>query len=250
VRDVTERKQVEEALQASEAALRRRNGQVRALAGKLIKAQEEERRSIARELHDGTAQQLFALTVNLARLAQTLPELDEKARSHLDECHALAEQSLHEVRTLSYVLRPPQLDRAGLLPALGWYVAGFVERSGIDVELAGPPDLGRLPAEVETTLFRIVQEGLTNIHRHSGSTCARITLTADLDSIVLVIEDRGHGLPPAATAAANGDPHLPGMGIISMRERLRPLGGQLTIQSSARGTIVSTTVPLSSGDGR
>jgi PAS domain S-box-containing protein len=229
----------------SEAALRRSRDEVRRLAGQLIAAEEAERRRIGADLHDGPAQGLFALTLTLARLEQAAPELDASGRALLGEAGALAEQALREVRTLTHLLRPPLLDGAGLPAALRAYAAGFAERSGVAVEVAGPAALGGLPPEAEAALFRVAQEALTNVQRHSGSACARIALTAGAGRVVLRVEDRGRGLP----AAAPGGGAPTGVGIASMRERLRRLGGRLTVRSGARGTTVTAHVPVAAADG-
>jgi PAS domain S-box-containing protein len=212
---------------------------LRELSGRLLQLQDEERRRIARELHDVTAQNLSAVTLNLARLEKMIPETDEKIRKVLTESLALGEESLREIRTLSYLLHPPMLDESGLAVALEWYLDGFSKRSGLRVNLAAPPDLGRLPAEVETALFRVVQESLTNIHRHSGSKVAAVQFTRDADSVTLAVKDEGRGMPrPGPDGSAMG------VGIRGMRERLHQLGGRLEINSSQRGTTVRAVLPL------
>ncbi len=172
VEDVTDRKMAEQELDVSVS-------QLRALAGRLMHAQDDERRRIARMLHETTAQDLAALKMHLARLNRTASHLSEPDRSALTDSISLAEQSITEIRTLSYLLHPPFLDEMGLLSALRWYAAGFAERSGITVDLELPESFDRLPLDTETALFRIVQESLINIHRHAGSETARIRLRRD-----------------------------------------------------------------------
>lgn len=164
------------------------------------------------------------------------------------ECQSLAEQSLQEMRTFSYLLHPPILDQAGLALALQWYVEGFTKRSGIYVDLIVIEDIGRLPLEVETALFRIVQESLTNIRRHSGSETASIRLEKKPGEVLLKIADHGSGMP------TNGSPDSIesiadlGVGIPGMRQRLRQLGGRLQIESTDEGTTVIAVVLASEGN--
>jgi signal transduction histidine kinase len=148
-----------------------------------------------------------------------------------------------EVRTISHLLHPPLLDEAGLCSALRWYVDGFSQRSGIKVELNMPDDFGRLPAEMETAIFRVVQESLTNIHRHSGSPVAKIQLCEPGEHVVVEIADRGKGIPPdkLEEMASTG---TPGVGIRGMRERLRQLGGAVDIESGKSGTVVVVKLPV------
>ena len=228
--DITERKRAEEDLHQ--------------LSARLIQLQDEERRRIARDLHDMTAQELFALTLNLARLQQLIPDPDRAIQSLLMDSRAIGDQSLQDLRTLSYLLHPPLLDQVGLASALEWYVDGFRQRSGIDVALAISGDAGRLPPDVETALFRIVQEGLTNIHRHSGSETASIALARECDTIRLLVEDRGRGIATDRTPESSDELPALGIGIPGMRERVRQLGGRLEVVSTAQGTSVSAIVPL------
>ena len=179
--DITERKQAEEEL--------------RRLSGKLLRLQDEERRKIGGDLHDSTGQDLVALATMLGQLKDSIPSVERKSRRLFSDCKALAERSIREVRTLSYLLHPPVLDRAGLEDAIRDYVKGFSDRSGIQVELELSPRLGRMPRDVEVTLFRVVQESLTNTQRHSGSQRARIRIHRSLD-FSLEISDFGPGAPP------------------------------------------------------
>src|SRR5262249_37576840 len=165
------------------------------LIERLMRAQDDERRRIARMLHETTAQDLAALKMHLARLARTGVGLSDADRSALKESIDLAERSMTGIGTLSYLLYPPFLDEAGLLSALRWYVSGFAERSGIKVDLGLPSTLERLPQEVETTLFRVVQEALINIHHHAESPTAVIRLRVDGHRLTLEVEDRGRGMP-------------------------------------------------------
>ena len=236
VEDISERKAAEHKLEASLDALR-------TLTGRLMRAQDEERRRIAQMLHETTAQNLVGLKMQLARLDRTGTKLSKGDRAALAEAVALVDQSMTEVRTLSYLLHPPFLDETGLLSALRWYAAGFANRSGVKVELDLPPAFERLPQEVETTLFRIVQEALINIHRHAGSEIAYVRLARDAGGLVLEIEDRGRGLAEGLAEQLTNGHGIVGVGIAGIRQRLQQLGGALTIESTGRGTTVRASVP-------
>ena len=217
--------------------LRRSFDQLRALSGRLLRLEDEERRRLARELHDTTAQWLAALSMNLSVLSESAGLLNPRARAAMAESTALADQCLREVRTVSYLLHPHELDELGLESALSRYIDGFIRRSGIQVEVEVPSDLGRVPHAVETAVFRIVQECLTNVHRHSGSSTGRVRLTRFSSSLVLEVLDAGHGF---------GADTVPGVGIAGMRERVQQLHGRLEIASHSSGTTVKATIPVSS----
>jgi signal transduction histidine kinase len=227
-----------------ESTLRRQRNELRALANRLMHAQDDERRRIAQMLHETTAQDLAALKMHLARLNRRASHLSDTDRAALRESIGLAEQSMTEIRTVSYLLHPPFLDEAGLLSALRWYASGFAERSGIEVDLDLPESFERLPRDTETALFRIVQESLTNIHRHAGSETARIRLTRDADTLVLEIEDRGQGIPEVALERVMSGGGAAGVGIAGMSERIKQLDGRLEITSSDHGTTVRARLPL------
>jgi PAS domain S-box-containing protein len=224
--------------------IRLAESKLHALAGRLMRAQDDERRRIAQMLHETTAQDLAALKMHLARLHRTATHLNEPDRAALAESISLAEQSITEIRTLSYLLHPPFLDETGLLSALRWYAAGFAERSGINVDLELPESFERLPLDTETALFRIVQESLINIHRHAGSESARIRLRRAAETLVLEIEDRGHGIPTASLKQIMRGRGAVGVGIAGMGERIEQLGGRLEITSSHQGTTVRAGLPL------
>lgn len=230
VREITDRKRAEEATQR--------------LSRRLLQLQDEERRRMARELHDSTAQQLAALEMQLSMLDEHARELNDAARAALRESHQLAESATREVRTLSYLLHPPLLDEVGLASALDWYADGFAKRSRIETKLDLPQDLGRLPRDIELTVFRIVQEALANVHRHSGCSNARIELSQVAGQVLLQVSDDGRGFDPE-TVRRNGG--AVGVGITGMRERVRQLGGQLEITSSAGGTTVRVSIPVTEG---
>ena len=232
VADITARKQAEEKLNAS-------LGLSRALAARLLRVQDEERRRIARQLHETTAQDLAALKMNLAALERQGSLSGAQDRALLEESAALATRAMEHIRVLSYLLHPPLLDEAGLDSALRWYVQGFAERSGIDVRLAIPEDFGRLPQDIEMTLFRSVQESLINIHRHAKSPTAEIRLQRASGAVVLEVQDWGRGMP-----SVGGGRSAQGVGIAGMRERVQQLGGELRIDSGPAGTTVRAELPL------
>jgi signal transduction histidine kinase len=230
-RDITPRKEAEKSLYQ--------------LSGRLLRLQDEERRRMARELHDTTGQTLAALSVNLSLVSSGLAStnLDEKTRRALSEAVALVDQCSREIRTLSYLLHPPLLDELGLAATLHWYTDGFSRRSGIQVNLELPADFKRMPHEVEMTLFRIVQESLANIHRHSGSPTARIRAAVDSGEVTLEVTDNGRGMNSGSLGGSGGISSL-GVGIAGMRERVRQLGGRLEIQSNRNGTTVRVALPI------
>ena len=215
---------------------------LRELAGRLLRLQDEERRRMARDLHDTTAQNLVAAILDIDRLHQAAPALNEISEELLGEARALVEQSLQEIRTLSYLLHPPLLDELGLASALSWYVRGFESRSGITVALDVREGMERLPAAVENALFRVVQEALTNIHRHSDSATAEIRLARSATEVVLEVADQGRGIP-AEAGSEHGVLSL-GVGVSGMRARLHQLGGELIIRATGQGTTVRATVSV------
>jgi PAS domain S-box-containing protein len=220
----------------------RRNAEraIRRLSARLISLQDQERRRIARELHDGLGQYLVALKLTIERLRH--PEANGEA-SVFAQCGDLLEKAIAETRTLSYLLHPPLLDEAGFCSAAGWFVDGFSQRSGIPVNLSIPPDFPRFSNAVELALFRTLQEGLTNIHRHSQSTSAEIHLQLDAENVVLEVQDHGRGIPgPIMAQLQNGETQS-GVGLAGMRERVRELGGQFEIQANDPGTLIRVTLP-------
>ncbi len=230
IRDIKDRKQAEEDL--------------RKLSGRLLRWQDEERRRIARDLHDSTGQDLVALTTMLGQLGALTPSTERKKRRLISECNALAEKCIREVRTLSYVLHPAVLDQSGLEDAIRDYVKGFTNRSGIRVELELSPRLGRMARDIELALFRVVQESLTNIQRHSGSQEAKIRIDRD-SNLILEISDIGHGRSSNEQKRKEEPGFELGVGIHSMQERVKLIGGRLEIDSGSQGTTVRVMVPLS-----
>jgi len=227
--DITRRKQIE--------------NELRILSGRLLSLRDEERRRLARELHDSVGQMLAGASMNLAMVQKRLSNADASSLRLLDDLGSLLEQSVKEVRTLSYLLHPPLLDEVGLPSALEWYVSGFCSRSDIKVDLDISPNLGRFRNELELAVFRIVQEALTNVHRHSGSATARITLSRLPSQVRLKVEDQGKGMSLPISELSRDDRPM-GVGLSGIRERVRNLGGQMQIRSGNSGTIVEVLFPI------
>jgi len=224
-------------------ALKRAENTVRWLSGRLLQLRDDERRRLARDLHDSLGQILSAVKMNLSYLGRVTTHLDERGRNAVIESRELIDSCIKEVRTLSHLLHPPMLDEVGLLPAIRWYVTGFSQRSGIEVKLDLPATLRRFPIELEIAVFRAVQESLTNVHRHSGSSTAVVSLGVEDGHVDLQIIDHGRGIPPHVLAARQENAAI-GVGILGMRERMRQLGGQLEIASANQGTTVHVILPL------
>ena len=212
----------------------------RRLSGRLLTLQDEERRRLALDLHDSTGQCLAALTMNLDVVGLSTKALDARSRRALAESRSLADQCAREVRTFAYLLHPPLLDEVGLVSAVRWYAEGFAKRSRIQVTM-DLGQIGRLPGPIETALFRVVQEALTNVHRHASTTSASIRLTATAGAVALDIHDEGHGLRDPVTHE-DGLPETLGVGIQGMRERVRQLGGTFDVEFTDTGTTVRVRV--------
>ncbi|BET65873.1 hypothetical protein ASA1KI_07910 [Opitutales bacterium ASA1] len=215
---------------------------VRRLSARILRLQDTERRRIARQLHDTTAQNLAALNMNLARLLRLSARKDHDPRETIEECIDLTDRSIQEIRTLAYLLHPPMLDEFGLERATTDYVTGFSQRSGIPVDLAIEQAVGRLSDEVELSLFRVLQESLTNVVRHAACTRARVRLSRTDASVELEISDNGHGIPTEKLERLKAGAPL-GVGITGMNERLDQIGGRLEIRSDGAGTTLLAIVP-------
>jgi signal transduction histidine kinase len=218
---------------------------LRALSLRLMKAQDEERRRVARELHDSAGQLVLAVGCAIEEADR---HADDPAAvlQCLEQARSLLEHLAKEVRTTSYLLHPPLLDECGLASAIRWYADGLAKRSGLQIELSLPENLGRLPEDLEITLFRIVQECLSNIHRHSGSPTARISIEREGGMIAMKVEDDGKGIP---AGLLNGGMALySGVGLAGMRERVNYLAGEMIIDSNSKGTRIVITLPLAARD--
>ena len=226
------------------ADLQHANDTLRRLSGQLMRIQDEERRCMARLQHETIAQTLAVLKMDLAVVKRHGKWNALEGREALQEAATLSDECIREVRTLSYLLHPPLLDEAGLCSALQWYAAGFEQRSGIETKLDLPAELGRLPQNIEIAVFRLVQECLTNIHRHAESPDARIRITKTDSSLVVEVSDSGHGMPAQAESETGNSRELLGVGIMGMRERVQQLSGHMEIQSGPGGTRVQATLPF------
>lgn len=236
--EVAERKSAEKRLAISEKSLRE-------LSLHLLSTQDEERRRIGRELHDSLGQYLVMLKMNLDSLESSLGSQQANGVGHeLRQCIRLAEDSLKEVRTISYLLYPPMLEEMGLKSAIPWYLEGFSKRSAIATNFEIETGFGRLAPEVELALFRVLQESLTNVHRHSGSSTANVRLSMADGAIVLQIRDQGNGIPTRLLEESGQDwLGSLGVGLRGMSERMRQLGGKLEVASTPTGTTVTASVP-------
>jgi PAS domain S-box-containing protein len=235
--EIAERKLAETRLAISEKALR-------SLSVHLLNTQDEERKRLARDLHDSLGQSLAVMKMSLDSLAAIVEAKDE-ARQPLAHCLRLAENCITEVRTMSYLLYPPMLEEMGLRSAIFWYLEGFATRSNIKTTFEVAADFGRLPREVELALFRVLQESLTNVHRHSGSSTAHVRLFMKGATAILEIEDQGKGIPASSLNEAEPDRTASlGVGLRGMSERMQQLGGKLEIFSNQDGTRVSAMVPV------
>jgi len=227
--DVTARRNAEEAL--------------RKLSGRLLGIQDQERRRIARELHDSLGQYLAGLKIAIEMLSNSPGP--ERSQPLLAECSDILEKAITETRTLSHLLHPPLLDEAGFASAASWFVTGFSQRSGIPVSLELPDDIPRLSEAVEIALFRVLQESLTNVHRHSQAQSAEIKVETDAEQISIEVCDHGKGMPEHILEQLAGDGTKLGVGLAGMRERIHELGGTFEVTSEGRGTVVYASVPLS-----
>lgn len=224
-----------------ESLVAQRTASLRALSQQLLKTQDEERRRIARDLHDSTGQTLSALKMNVVQLQKRF-EADGTASEALTEIASIADQAIREIRTTSYLLHPPLLDELGLNSAANWYVEGFSGRSSIRVNLNFPPSSERLPSDVEMVLFRVLQESLTNVHRHSGASIVNIVLELDAETVCLEVQDNGHGM--ASESLEGGRKPRSGVGLAGMSERISDLNGQLEIESNSKGTTLRVSIPV------
>jgi PAS domain S-box-containing protein len=230
IRDVTDRMQKEKTL--------------RDLTSHLLQMQDEERRRIGRDLHDTLGQCVTAMKISLDSLANNVNSKDTSLSRQISQCVGLAEECVKEVRTISYLLYPPMLEEMGLKSAIAWYLEGFTARSGIQVSFDVPTDFLRLSRETELALFRVLQESLTNVHRHSGSLTAHVQLSTAGGMAVLEVRDDGKGIPSTILADAGETGQGVGVGLRGMRERLRQLGGTLGISSTEQGAAVAASVPI------
>jgi signal transduction histidine kinase len=231
--------ELEMRVQERTAELASKNEEIRELTGRLLKSQDDERRRLARELHDSTGQMLAAMKINLDLVNAKTTGGDPEMKALVADSITLTDEMSRQLRTMSYLLHPPLLDETGLQSALGWYAEGFAQRSGIEVKLEMSPEIRRLPPDLEIAIFRVVQESLTNIHRHASSATAVIRVTSSPGDIQVEIADAGK----SAGDGRFGKAFRPGVGIMGMRERIRQVGGQFNIDASNQGTTIRVSVP-------
>ncbi len=222
--------------------LRKVNGSLRELSARLLQLQDEERRRIARELHDSVGQLLAAISMNMAVVEREIDKFSPEAVKAFNENGTFVQQILRDIRTISHLLHPPLLDESGLPSALRWYVEEFSERSGTQVTLECSTAIGRFSSELETAIFRIVQECLGNIHRHARSQKATILLEANNGTACLVVKDEGQGISSEKQQELDSGVRT-GVGIRGMRERVAQLGGVFRIESGGKGTTITATLP-------
>lgn len=248
VKEIDSHKQTEARLMRAqhnlEAVVQARTAQLQQLSSRLMALQDEERRRIARELHDSAGQYLAGILMNLRAVSHDGANLNESQSERLRDSLAMAELCTSEIRTISYLLHPPLLDEVGLASAISWYVEGFSQRSGIRVQLELQDDIGRLPQELENAVFRVVQQSLANIHRHSGSEVAQIRINQDAEFLLAEICDEGRGIPADMLQGFHEGTRLVGVGMAGMRERVRDMGGDFDIRSSKNGTTIAVRLPL------
>ncbi|HTZ83251.1 MAG TPA: sensor histidine kinase [Candidatus Acidoferrales bacterium] len=248
IRDhLREREAAEKALQrahdALESVVEQRTAALQRLSVKLLRVQDEERRRLARELHDSLGQDLTAAKISLDMLAKEY----STDSGHLRDARTLVDRSISDTRTLSHLLHPPLLDEAGFVSAAKWYVEGFGKRSGIATHLDLPAHVHRFPRRTETALFRIMQEALTNVHRHSGSRAVEVRVCADDSKVILTVKDYGMGVPREILDRFWKTGNV-GVGLAGIRERLKELNGFLEIESNLDGTLVKATIPVTPAD--
>jgi signal transduction histidine kinase len=245
---IAAQKQTEEELRAAhanlEAVVQARTVQLRQLSSRLMALQDEERRRIARDLHDSAGQYLAGIQMNLQALTHHSDALGEAQIERLKDSLKMADLCTAEIRTISYLLHPPLLDEVGLASAISWYVEGFSQRSGIRVELEIQSDIQRLPRDLENAVFRVVQQSLANIHRHSGSLVAQIKINADVENVFAEICDEGKGIPEDLLRGFHDGTRLVGVGMAGMRERIVDMGGHFDLRSGDKGTTVAVRLPL------
>src|SRR6202049_4778109 len=226
-----------------QSVILQRTAELQNLSQRLLKVQDEERRKLSRDLHDSTGQTLAALKISISFLQEHCRK-DPSVTALFSDVTHLADQAIEEIRTMSYLLHPPLLDEVGFACAAEWYIEGFSKRSGINVKAEIANSRARLPRSMEVALFRVLQESLTNVHRHSGASEASIHFKQQGEAVILEVRDFGKGIPEERLRllrAVNADT---GVGLAGMRERLHELNGELEIESDAGGTSMRATVPL------
>jgi len=226
-----------------ESVILERTAELQILSQRILKVQDDERRRLARDLHDSTGQTLAALKISISFLREKCKQ-DLSTLGLVSEVVALTDQAAEEIRTMSYLLHPPLLDEVGFPCAAEWYVEGFAKRSGINISLDLATECERLPMTMEVALFRVLQESLTNVHRHSGATQVRVSFQHQSETAILEVRDFGHGIPLDRLARLRESSAETGVGLAGMRERLHEFNGRLEIGSDGHGTVIRAIVPV------
>ena len=226
-----------------ETLILERTAELGKLSQRLLKVQDDERRKLARDLHDSTGQTLAALKMSVSFLQEKCSD-DPTTLALVSDVAQLADRAVEEIRTMSYLLHPPLLDEVGFACAAEWYIEGFAKRSGINVKANIANSRERLPKKVEIALFRVLQESLTNVHRHSGTSDASIRFQHETEAVILEVRDFGKGIPEARLRLLHGVSSESGVGLAGMRERLHELNGTLELESDGCGTSMRAIVPL------
>ncbi len=226
-----------------ESVILERTAELQILSQRLLKVQDDERRKLARDLHDSTGQTLAALKISVSFLQEKCQE-DSNIMAIVSDVAQLADRAIEEIRTMSYLLHPPLLDEIGFACAAEWFIEGFAKRSGIDVTADLASDDKRLPMNIEIALFRVLQESLTNVHRHSGASQASVSFRRQPNAAILEVRDFGSGIPAERLVRLRETSAETGVGLAGMRERLNELNGHLEIDSDDQGTVLRAIVPL------
>ena len=226
-----------------ESVILERTAELQILSQRLLKVQDDERRKLARDLHDSTGQTLAALKISVSFLQEKCQE-DSNIMAIASDVAQLADRAIEEIRTMSYLLHPPLLDEIGFACAAEWFIEGFAKRSGIDVSADLASDDKRLPMNIEIALFRVLQESLTNVHRHSGASEASVSFRRQPNAAILEVRDFGSGIPAERLVRLRETSAETGVGLAGMRERLNELNGHLEIDSDDQGTVLRAIVPL------
>jgi two-component system NarL family sensor kinase len=225
-----------------ESLILQRTAELQNLSQRLLQVQDEERRKIARDLHDTTGQTLAALKISVSLLQESCTK-DSSVLAAISDVEQLANQAIEEIRTMSYLLHPPLLDEVGFACAAEWYIEGFAKRSGISVSAHMGESPERLPKKMEVALFRVLQESLTNVHRHSGTSAVRVCFERQAGAVMLEIRDFGRGIPAERLGGLRQASAEMGVGLAGMRERLHELNGELEIESDDKGTSLRAIIP-------
>jgi signal transduction histidine kinase len=226
-----------------QSVILQRTAELQILSQRLLKVQDEERRKLSRDLHDSTGQTLAALRISILLLQQHCKEEPSKMALFSDAAK-LADQAIEEIRTMSYLLHPPLLDEVGFACTAEWYIKGFAKRSGVNVSLDIATDHPRLPMSIEVALFRVLQESLTNVHRHSGAGQVAVCFRCQFERIILEVRDNGCGIPAERLVRLREASAETGVGLAGMRERMNELNGKLEMESDGHGTTIRAIVPL------